>query len=103
VTSYNVPLLRCRIPSALTGKLPPPVATTRLSFRPACGINRSAPAPLVELLIVVEFAVINFGRGPAFPSIWLIKDVGVCLAVERGLGTFVVLEVSKVFQEQQPG
>ena len=49
--------------------------------------------------VVVEFAVLALGRGPAFPSIGLVEDVGVFLAVQRGLGAFVLLKIVEVFQE----
>src|SRR5271157_3611893 len=54
-------------------------------------------------LVVVEFAVLALGRGPAFPAIGLVEDVGVFLAVQRGFGALVLLKVVEVFQEQQPG
>ena len=54
-------------------------------------------------LVVVEFAVLALGRSPAFPAIGLVEDVGVFLAVQRGLGALVLLKIVEVFQEQQPG
>ena len=36
-------------------------------------------------LVVVELAVLALGRGPAFPAIRLVEDVGVFLPLQRGL------------------
>ena len=52
---------------------------------------------------MVEFAVLALGRGPAFPPIGLVEDVGVFLAFQRGLGALVLFKIVEVFQEQQPG
>ena len=54
-------------------------------------------------LVVVELAVLVLGRGPAFPAIGLVEDVGVFLALQRGLVGFVLLQAVEVFQEEQPG
>jgi len=53
--------------------------------------------------VVVEFAVLVLGHGPAFPPIRLVEDVSVFLAFQRGLGALVLLKVVEVFQEQKPG
>ncbi len=36
-------------------------------------------------LVVVELAVLALGRGPAFPAVGLVEDVGVLLPLQRGL------------------
>ena len=53
--------------------------------------------------VVVNLAVFALRGCPAFPSIGLVEDVGVFLAVELGFGGFVAFEGVEVFQEQQPG
>ena len=55
-----------------------------------------------QRLVVVELAVLALGRGPAFPAIRLLEDVGVFLPVQRGLVGPVLLQPVEVFQEQQP-
>ena len=52
--------------------------------------------------VVIEFAVLALGRGPAFPAVGLVEDEGVLLAIERGFVGFVLLESVQVFQEQEP-
>jgi hypothetical protein len=52
---------------------------------------------------VVEFAFLVLGCGPAFPSVRLVEDVSVFIAVQRGLGGLVLLQIVEIFQEQQPG
>ena len=54
-------------------------------------------------LVVVDLAVLVLRRGPAFPAIRLVEDVGVLLPVQRGLVGLVLLQPVEVFQEQQPG
>ena len=54
-------------------------------------------------LVVVELAVLALGRGPAFPAVRLVEDVGVLLAVQLGLVGLVLLQTVEVFEEQQPG
>ena len=54
-------------------------------------------------LVVVDLAVLALGRGPAFPAIGLVEDVGVFLAFQRGFVGLVLLQPVEVFQEQQPG
>ena len=53
--------------------------------------------------VVVELAVLALGRGPGFPAVGLVEDVGVFLAVQRGFGGFVLLQAVEVFQEEEPG
>ena len=53
--------------------------------------------------VVVELAVLVLGRGPGFPAIGLVEDVGVFLPVQRGLVGPVLFQPVEVFQEQQPG
>ena len=53
--------------------------------------------------VVINLAVFALGRGPRFPAVGFVEDVGVFLAVEGGLGGFVVFEGVEVFQEEQPG
>src|SRR5207302_324913 len=53
--------------------------------------------------VVVEFPVLVLGRGPAIPPIWLVEDVAVLLASQRGFRALVLLKIVEVFQEQQPG
>lgn len=52
--------------------------------------------------IVVDLAVFALGRGPRFPAVGFVEDVGVFLAVQGGFGGFVVFQGVKVFQEEQP-
>ena len=54
-------------------------------------------------LVVVELAVLALGRGPAFPAVGLVEDVGVFLSLERGFVGLVLLQAVEVFQEEQPG
>ena len=53
-----------------------------------------------EGLVVVYFAVPVFGCGPAFPPVRLIKDLGVLLAVQRGLSALVMIQIVKVLEEE---
>ena len=53
--------------------------------------------------VVVDLAVLALGRGPRFPAVGFVEDVGVFLAVEGGFGGLVVFEGVEVFQEEQPG
>ena len=53
-------------------------------------------------LVVVELAVLALRRGPALPAVGLVEDVGVLLALQRGLGRLVLLQPVEVLQEQQP-
>jgi hypothetical protein len=53
--------------------------------------------------VVVNLAVLAPRRGPEFPAVSRIENVGVFLAAERGLGGFVLLQGVEVFQEEQPG
>lgn len=52
--------------------------------------------------VVVDFAIPSLGRGPRFPTVGLIKNVDVFLAVEGGFGGLVVFEGVEVFQKEQP-
>ena len=54
-------------------------------------------------LVVVDLAVLALRRGPAFPAVGLVEDVGVFLPVQRGFVGPVLLQPVEVFQEQQPG
>ena len=54
-------------------------------------------------LVVVEFAMLVLGRGPAFPPIGLFKDVAVLPAFERGFVSLVLFQVVQVLQKEQPG
>ncbi|HEY6990067.1 MAG TPA: hypothetical protein VH369_16855 [Bryobacteraceae bacterium] len=54
-------------------------------------------------LVVVYFAVLAFRRGPGFPAVGRVEDVGVLFAVQRGFVGFVLLEAVQVFQEEEPG
>ena len=51
---------------------------------------------------MVELAVFAFGRGPAFPSVGFVEQVGVLLAIKLGLREAVQFEVIEVLEEQQP-
>ena len=55
------------------------------------------------LLVVDRLAVGLLRRGPRVPAVGLGQDVVVLLAVQLGLGGFVLLEAVEVFEEQQPG
>lgn len=52
--------------------------------------------------VVIELAVRALGRGPAFPAIGPVEDVGVFLAVQLGFGATVLFQIVEVFEEQQP-
>ena len=54
-------------------------------------------------LVVVELAVLALGRGPGLPAVGLVEDVGVLLALQRGLVGAVLLQPVEVLQEEQPG
>ena len=56
-----------------------------------------------QRVVVVELAVLALGRGPRFPAIRLVEDVGVFFPVELGFGGFVLFQPVEIFQEQQPG
>ena len=51
---------------------------------------------------MVNLAVLALGRGPFFPSVGLVEDVGVLLAFERGFVGFVLLQPIQLFQEKEP-
>ena len=53
--------------------------------------------------VVVDLAVLALGRGPRFPAVGFVEEVGVFPAVEGGFGGLVVFEGVEVFQEEQPG
>ena len=53
--------------------------------------------------VVIDLAVFALERGPRFPAVGLVEDVGVFFTVEGGFGGFVVFEGVEVFQEEQPG
>ena len=53
--------------------------------------------------VVIELAILALGRGPGFPAVGFVEQVGVFLAVQRGLIGAVLLQPIEVFQEQQPG
>ncbi len=55
-----------------------------------------------QRLVVVELAVLALWRGPRFPAIGLVENVGVFLAVKLGFVGLVLLEPVEIFQEQQP-
>src|SRR5579871_6621661 len=59
-------------------------------------------SPVCALLWSICPAAI-FGRGPAFPAIGLVEQVGVFFAVQLGLGGAVLFQAVEVFQKQQPG
>ena len=47
--------------------------------------------------VVVNLAVFAFRRSPRFPAVGLVEDVGIALALQRGLGGLVVLKSVEVF------
>ena len=53
-------------------------------------------------LVVIEFAVLALGCGPAFPSVGLVEDGGVFLAFQRGFASLVLLKIVEVLEEEQP-
>ena len=53
--------------------------------------------------VVVDLAVLAFGRGPLFPAVGLVENEGVLLAFQRGFVGLVLLQPVEVFQEQEPG
>ncbi len=52
--------------------------------------------------VVVDLAVLSPGRGPLFPAVGLVEDVGVLLALQRGFVGLVLLQPVQVFQEEEP-
>jgi hypothetical protein len=52
--------------------------------------------------VVVELAVLALGRGPCFPAVGFVEDVGVFFPVESGLIGLVLFQSVEIFQEQQP-
>ena len=61
--------------------------------------RRSSP---VRALLWSILPSLVFGRRPGFPAIGLVEDVGVFLALERGLVGAVLLEPVEVLQEEEP-
>ena len=53
-------------------------------------------------LVVVELAITSFGCGPGFPSIGLVKNVGIFLPAQGGFVSAVLLKTVEIFQKQQP-
>ncbi len=53
--------------------------------------------------VVVDLAVLAFGRRPAFPAILPFEDEAVFFPFQLRLHGFVVLQRVEVFQEQEPG
>src|SRR5260370_23973526 len=53
--------------------------------------------------VVVNLAVLAFGRGPFVPAVGLVEEEGVLFAIEGGFIGFVLLEGVEVFQEEEPG
>ena len=53
--------------------------------------------------VVVNLAVLAFGRGPFFPAVALVEDVSVPLAFKRSFVGFVLLQPVQVFREEEPG
>ena len=53
--------------------------------------------------VVVELAVLALGRGPGFPAVGFVEDVGVRLPLQCGLIGAVLLQPIEVFQEEEPG
>jgi hypothetical protein len=51
---------------------------------------------------MVNLAVLALGRGPFFPAVGLVEDVGVLLAFERGFVGPVLFKRIQVFQEEEP-
>jgi hypothetical protein len=49
--------------------------------------------------VVVDLAVLAFGRGPLFPAVGLFENEGVLPAIEGGFVGFVLLQAVEVFQE----
>ena len=52
--------------------------------------------------VVVERPILPLGRRPGLPTVGLVDDVDVVLALQRRLGGPVRLKVVKILQEQQP-
>ena len=52
--------------------------------------------------VVVEGAGFVLRRGPRFPAVGWVEEVGVIAAFELRLGRAVLLEAVEVFQEQKP-
>ena len=65
-------------------------------------LTKSMQVVAGQRVVVVEPAVGVLGRGPSFPAVGLVEDVGVGLAVKLGLVGAVLFQVVEVFQEQQP-
>ncbi len=52
--------------------------------------------------VVIELAILPLGPGPGFPAIRLFEDVGMALALKRGLRCLVLFEGVEIFEKQQP-
>ncbi len=65
-------------------------------------VHKVAEVVSGQSVVVVEFAVLALGCGPAFPTILQVRNVTVFLAFQRGLGALVLLKIVEVFEEQQP-
>lgn len=67
-----------------------------------CAVDKVHQVVAGERPVVVDLAVLVFGRGPAFPAICRVQNVAVGLAFKRGFGRLVPLQPVEVFEEQQP-
>ena len=62
-------------------------------------VNKIAEVVTGQGLVVVKFAVLALGRGPALPPVGRIKDMGIFLPIERSLGALVLLKIIQVFKK----
>src|ERR1700682_2783023 len=63
-------------------------------------VHKVAKIVAGQCLVVIELPVLALGRSPDFPSIGLVEDVGIFLAVQCSLSALVLLKIVKVFQEE---
>jgi hypothetical protein len=52
--------------------------------------------------VVIQLAVLPFRRGPGFPAIRLVENVGVFFAGEFGFSRLILLQPVEIFQKEQP-
>ena len=73
-----------------------------VEVREELGVDELDEVVAGESGIMVDLTVLVLGRGPRFPAIGFIEDVGVFLSIEGGFCRLVGFEGVEVFQEEQP-
>ena len=65
-------------------------------------VDKIAEIVAGQCLVVVELAVLVLWRGPRFPAIGFVENVGIFFAVQRGFRGLVLFKSSEIFQEKEP-